>query len=592
MKKKLLAAGVAVALGALSGAASAALQVNATGIGAINVVPYYSVQDGNETLLSIVNTDTVNGKAVKVRFRGADWSDDVFDFQVFLSPGDVWTASVTQKGNAAFIVSRDSTCTLPASLKDQGFPFMASRLQSSLANTGTLEGYIEVMTMGNIVPPAGANDLWVTGASTGTTGTSGANVLYSAIKHPTNGQPACRTIPAAQALLENLQEDSERNRSGDAGALGLTAASAEQQSWMAAPTSSLTTYATIINVPTSKAFTNLAVAIAADNGVKQYFRQTNAARAFDPNVTADRLFASVTLSGLNAWNAAPAPATSDAALSRLSLGAAVTMRQFDLPDLSTPQDTSFTTGLAAGYTDGATAGISAASQAALAQRDAIAGLLAKAQVITEFVTAASLGAATDVVISQPVRRYFYEYRQVPVGGNAAGSLVFGGNNFYVNGAQTSPVYNAVALVGTEGLNGLHYGSLDARTNRITVQQPTFYDREENTVVSSSEILPSPQPDDVAATYSLQGEVSVISINNDGDTTTGALRAKNTINDYTVTAGAYDVGWVSLSTTTPAADGSRRLPVIGFTAMNLQNKSVNGGTNYGMVIPQRYLMVNP
>lgn len=41
MKKKLIAAGVAAALS--SGVASAAMVVNETGIGHINVLPYYSV---------------------------------------------------------------------------------------------------------------------------------------------------------------------------------------------------------------------------------------------------------------------------------------------------------------------------------------------------------------------------------------------------------------------------------------------------------------------------------------------------------------------------------------------------------------------
>lgn len=55
------------------------LEVNAKGVGHNLLTPYFSVQNGNGTLLSIVNTDTNNGKAVKVRFRGASNSDDVFD---------------------------------------------------------------------------------------------------------------------------------------------------------------------------------------------------------------------------------------------------------------------------------------------------------------------------------------------------------------------------------------------------------------------------------------------------------------------------------------------------------------------------------
>ena len=59
------------------------LQPTPDGIGHILLVPYFSTNNGNTTLLSIVNTDVTNGKAVKVRFRSAANSDDIFDFQVY-----------------------------------------------------------------------------------------------------------------------------------------------------------------------------------------------------------------------------------------------------------------------------------------------------------------------------------------------------------------------------------------------------------------------------------------------------------------------------------------------------------------------------
>src|SRR5690554_6768852 len=95
MKKNLLALSVAAALGAGASAANAYEAFGVEGTGNSLVIPYYTVQGGNNTLINIVNTDTENGKAVKVRFRGAERSDDVFDFQVFLSPDDMWTANVS-----------------------------------------------------------------------------------------------------------------------------------------------------------------------------------------------------------------------------------------------------------------------------------------------------------------------------------------------------------------------------------------------------------------------------------------------------------------------------------------------------------------
>ena len=96
MKKNVLALSIAAMIGGLgfAGAASAqvavdTLQVNESGTGHMLLMPYYTAQNGNMTVFHVVNTDTSNGKAMKVRFRGASNSDDVLDFQVFMSPGDV-----------------------------------------------------------------------------------------------------------------------------------------------------------------------------------------------------------------------------------------------------------------------------------------------------------------------------------------------------------------------------------------------------------------------------------------------------------------------------------------------------------------------
>ena len=57
-----------------------ALVVNDGGIGHALITPYFTAQNGNATLISLVNTDLANGKALKVRFRGASNSDDILDF--------------------------------------------------------------------------------------------------------------------------------------------------------------------------------------------------------------------------------------------------------------------------------------------------------------------------------------------------------------------------------------------------------------------------------------------------------------------------------------------------------------------------------
>ena len=82
------------------------------------LTPYYSTQGDNNTLLSYVNTDLVNGKLLKVRFRGAANGDALLDFMVLLAPGDVWTGSLSQGPDGlARISSPDKSCTLPSRLR-------------------------------------------------------------------------------------------------------------------------------------------------------------------------------------------------------------------------------------------------------------------------------------------------------------------------------------------------------------------------------------------------------------------------------------------------------------------------------------------
>lgn len=183
MKKNVLALSIAAMVGGLgfAGAANAALSVNESGAGHILVVPYYTAQNGNMSVFHVTNTDQTNGKAVKVRFRGASNSDDVLDFQVFMSPGDVWTAAITKGADGkAQLVTADNSCTLPKITPGTPVPFVTDRLSKSTWTAEqkaeqTLEGYVEILTMADI--PATA---------------SGTNGLFKAIKH-VNGEAPCTT---------------------------------------------------------------------------------------------------------------------------------------------------------------------------------------------------------------------------------------------------------------------------------------------------------------------------------------------------------------------------------------------------------------
>ena len=153
-KRKSLYAALA-GLGALGATGAAqAVNVNPDGLGQALIYPYYTTQGSNapfNSLLSVVNS-TNSGKVVKVRFLEGKNSKEVLDFNLWLSPHDVWTAAIIPMGAGAGIVTADLSCTTPP-IPAAGQPFTNIKLTEDAAGAGldrTKEGYIEIIEMGNL----------------------------------------------------------------------------------------------------------------------------------------------------------------------------------------------------------------------------------------------------------------------------------------------------------------------------------------------------------------------------------------------------------------------------------------------------------
>lgn len=501
MKKKLLAISMAAALGMGAGAASA-FEVTSNGIGHYNVLPYFSVQGGNISLIHVTNTDTANGKAVKVRFRSAEWSDDVLDFQLFLSPGDVWTGYLSQEGENTVLRTNDNTCSLPANLDGVAAPTFRLVTPAGEAvedPARTREGYVELITMADIPY------VEVDAEGLPTKGDANSD-LANAIKH-VDGVADCGTV------VSNLQ----RQYGNDV------------EQGFVEPTASIASFATVLNVEDVKAFTVAGTAIEStgEPPVVMYFRQANARETVNTaaEVTADSIFRDSVSDGLE-----------------------LDLYQFDLPDLTTP---------VAGPSTGAPE----------AQRDAIAGVLRNilnGSAIVEYVTDENVLATTEVVLNQPLRRFFYDYTEAANGDYTISSASGFDGRFDI------------------GIDALYAPALSA--NSIAVGAARFYDREEGTHTNPTDIVISPTPPSQDLIFSIAGEVSVISINGDeiqeGEGT-GSLGARLTAQNYDTSLANPD-GWGTLSLTA----GSTVLPVIGFNAINLYNAGVNGGSNYSITLPLR------
>jgi hypothetical protein len=155
-----------VALIRLGGIATTAEAVyrNPDGTGMVLIYPYYTVNSigGNayNTYISVTNTSTV-AKVTKVRFREGRTSAEVLDFNVYLSPNDVWVGALGPQGTAAdspavIFGNFETSCTYPV-IPATGQAFVNTAYttgQDSLPGTGldrTREGYVEIFDMATLI---------------------------------------------------------------------------------------------------------------------------------------------------------------------------------------------------------------------------------------------------------------------------------------------------------------------------------------------------------------------------------------------------------------------------------------------------------
>ena len=154
----------AAVLAGLAGAAgivgsAQAVNINPDGLGQVLIYPYYTVNNGNSTFFSVVNT-TEWSKAVKVRFLEGMNSREVLDFNLYMSPYDVWVAQINNKGGTPTLRVPDTTCTVPYihSFPNSEQPFLNFQYAGANSDGGpedisrSAEGHFEMLEMGAIVP--------------------------------------------------------------------------------------------------------------------------------------------------------------------------------------------------------------------------------------------------------------------------------------------------------------------------------------------------------------------------------------------------------------------------------------------------------
>jgi hypothetical protein len=495
------------------------------GVGHQLITPYFNAQNGNGTVLHVVNTDTVNGKALKVRFRGASNSDDILDFYVLLSPGDVWTGLITQGASGfATLATADKSCTYPA-IPSGGKSFVPNRLNPSWTSeqkqNNTREGYVEMFVAADI-----PSDAVYSGAA------NAQSALYTTIKH-VNGVAPCKSEVLGTALLTDLNEAAAARVGFD------TPTGKVAGSWY------------IINVPESTTFSGdmtalRAVNIFSDGGFSYeisargnyvVFPQTDQPVAGAPETfTADPLLSG----GSNSYRTKGANGATDNVQPTPLIKAAM----YDFPDLSTP------------YLGGIPGGGGASVVNARNSAASLTKQLAARNVSNQYATDPSISAKTDWTFSFPTRRYSVAY------------------DYSASGSTLPTVYSLVPATGDQYF---HDSNIVADTGAAQLcinlgsDGLSFYDREETTNTSG----PIFSPGEITSTR-FCGETSVLSFKDTGKSALGASVARSTITGD----GPFTNGWAFLNTTGTNGLG---LPLIGSAFLKLTNPNATPGVagNYGI-----------
>lgn len=221
-KRKTLNAAVAAGLGAMAVAGSAgAVQLSQDGTGQVLIYPYYTTRTAGDgeynTYINVVNT-TKQVKALKVRFLEGKNSREVLDFNLYLSPRDVWAAAIKPTADGAGISvtpTSDNSCVtskgglyasqqagVSFNFTNVAYTGVSSDLGTTTGWDGadtsmdrTREGYIEIIEMGMI------DNVSATETPSYVAPTVAGFNLATGVTHNASGVPAnCGRIAGISAL--------------------------------------------------------------------------------------------------------------------------------------------------------------------------------------------------------------------------------------------------------------------------------------------------------------------------------------------------------------------------------------------------------
>ncbi|MFI0413193.1 MAG: hypothetical protein ACH255_03550 [Candidatus Thiodiazotropha sp.] len=551
-----------------------AAHVNTDGTGQVALLPYYNVNNNFITNVNITNT-TGEYKAVKVRFRESRISADVLDFNVYMSPFDVWNATIRLNGSVANIITEDETCTYPdKALLQAGVDFR--NIYTATTDEDLTEGYVEIIEMGVIADGAGPAvdggleaEIDATGIANGVI-VVGDRSIPAGLLHDNTGMPAdCSVVAdawtagAASAVNIDGFEPGAMTTEGVAQDVGGPAApyADTMNAGLVEPTGGLNAYSIMINTGTGAAFVEQGTHVDDYATVAQHYRSDDQSNYLLPSLASgDVVVANMlnnTGTGVKTTGALPLVELDTGAINDIAPNPSIPMGSNPLP------------------------------MAIVLSADAISA---------PYFVEAGINGETDIVATFPMRKHgIYNGSVLTLDLDGAGpeAPCFGTLNDGIDDGATV----ALTTLGTPANDypetalgsGIHCtnAGYEASTPDVEVGL-VYYDYEEQVaqvVAGSSDF--SPVPINAPTIVALEREVNVVSVNRSagGNQSVLGTPAANVFN-WNLDPG-FEAGWVTISAAAqydytshpsiiamveavggvPGAAGVwTGVPVIGFSAM--------------------------
>ncbi|MCU7904612.1 MAG: hypothetical protein KZQ76_01945 [Candidatus Thiodiazotropha sp. (ex Epidulcina cf. delphinae)] len=514
-----------------------AAYVNTDGTGQVALLPYYNVNNSFITNINITNTTGLY-KAVKVRFRESRISADVLDFNVYMSPFDVWNGTIRLNGTVANIITEDETCTFPGKAALQaGVDFR--NIYTATNDADLTEGYVEIIEMGVIADGAGpAVDGGLTaeidsdttadadGAVLAADIAAGDRSIIAGLLHDAAGMPGdCSVVSdawtagAVNAFANGFEPGAMAATGVASDAVPALPYPNATNAGLVAPTGGLNAYAIMINVGTGAAFVEQGTHINDYTTVPQHYRSNDPSNYLLPSLASGDVQTASMLDatglGVKTIAAAPLVEYDTGALNDIAPNPSIPMGSNPFP---------------------------------------MAIILSADAVSAPYFVEAGINGETDIVMTFPMRKHgIYNSGTLTNDLDGVGPLVAcaGTLNDIVSDGAAVPV-PTVGTTGNDypndggGAYCANAGYADNATPDVQVGL-NYFDYEERTasVVAGSDDF-SPVPIDAPTVIALEREVNVISVNRSTLDNVSVLGtpAANVFN-WTLDTG-FEAGWVTIT----------------------------------------------